>query len=316
MSCFYAAKMLGASSLNNNNHNKYMNSMKQLVCLCAMGCVAMSATAQVIVHDTWADGSRTEQNLPTESAWLGSHAGILASTPGSMTFTPNLTSSRAAITYFAPVGSPIVVPDGSRLTVTLRFSMTGITDNDGSNMRLGLFDYDGGTRVTTDPLGTAGLNGANVTGYATFTYMDTAFNTTRYVLDLKDRNVIATTDLLGSGSAYDATRLGGIRADDGMGMSDNVDYVMTFAVERDGSTANVLNTLTGPGLNLSASGSDTVDPYFSFDAFAFRNSRADQSAATYTFKEFKVELAAVPEPSSLSLLGLFGLLLAVKRTRS
>lgn len=282
-----------------------------LAALCAL---PGSSNAQVLVNDTWADGSRSEQNPPAETAWLASHSGILSAAPGSMTFTANPTSSRAAVTYFTPLGNPVTLTDGQMLKVTMTFSMSGLTANNASSMRFGLVDYTAGTRVTTDPLGSSQLNGANVTGYGTFTHLSTLFNDTRYVLDVKQRTVPSNTDLLGSSAAW-PERVAAVFGPSGTGLSDGVPYTLTFAVGRLGQTAYVENTLVGPGINLVAAGLDTTDPYFSFDAFAFRNSRADETASSFTFTQFKVELLSVPEPAAAALLGLGLLSLGLARRR-
>ena len=47
----------------------------------SVGALAVSANAAVLLNDTWADGSRAENNLPTESAtWVGVSATVPAST--------------------------------------------------------------------------------------------------------------------------------------------------------------------------------------------------------------------------------------------
>jgi len=281
-----------------------------LTTLFATGFVTVGFS-QVILDDTWLDGSRTEQNLPTESAWLESHDGILSSAVGAMTFTANPSSSRGAVTYFTDTpATPITLSDGQRITATLEFNISGMTLNNASSMRLGMFDYSGGTRSVED-IGSSGMNGAGVTGYATFTHISTTFDDGRRELDLKRRSVTSNTDLLGSSSAY-PDRIGDAQAPVGTGSADG-SFVMTLSVERIGGTAFVQNTLTGPGgLNLVASGTDAT-PYLSFDSFAFRNSKAVDTANSYEFTRFNVEVVTVPEPSTFALLGLGGLALALRR---
>ena len=112
--------------------------------------------ADVLLDDTWADGTRTNQNLPTESTWFFSHSATTAQT-NSM-FVPILSNNSAVlgITYFT-VGdtNPVRLAIGESLTVSLRLVLSNMPpQNTLLGFRVGLFNFADSTlspkRVSAD----------------------------------------------------------------------------------------------------------------------------------------------------------------------
>src|SRR5262245_37056741 len=143
-----------------------MKRSQLLITLTALCGFVLSANSQLL-HDTFADGSRAQQNLPTESAWFAnSTAGLVAS--------PNLLAgtvpagSALWLTYFTPcTGQGLNV--GDSLVVTMNFNLASVAaQNSSRGVRIGLFDFSSGTRAAADGFSTgsgAGAPGAGVTGY-------------------------------------------------------------------------------------------------------------------------------------------------------
>jgi hypothetical protein len=259
-----------------------------------IGCTAPAVT---LLDDTWADGSRDEQALPAESQWFssGGIANLTNNAPGSMTFIADPSGSRSAITYFATNGLPVTLADGETIQVTLDFTLTGVSENSAQSMRFALVDYSAGTRVDADG-GSSGLNGANVTGYGFFTHVSSLL--LRELLDIKERTGVAASDLLGSSSAWETTVAEAFSLEFD-GFEAGTPYTMTFSVTRSGDDAIVSNTVTGGVLNVTAVGTNSPG-WFSFDAFAFRNSGADETAESFTFTRLLVEgPAGVPSPPAI-----------------
>src|SRR5581483_5667709 len=76
---------------------------------------AHRANATVLLNDTWADGTRTNTNLPTDSAdyaglTAGPPAATLTAAPGKLAAVPG-TSSYKLWTYFT---SDLSAPDGNQ----------------------------------------------------------------------------------------------------------------------------------------------------------------------------------------------------------
>jgi hypothetical protein len=262
-----------------------------------VGMTICTASAVTLLEDTWVDGSREEQALPVESQWFssGGIANLTNNAPGSMTFIAEPTSSRSAITYFATNGLPVSLADGETIQVTLDFTVNGVSENTAQSMRFALVDYSAGARVDADG-GSSGLNGANVTGYGFFTHISSLL--LRELLDIKERTGVAATDLLGSSSAWETT-VAEAFSDDFDGFEAGTPYTMTFSVTRSGDDAIVSNTVTGGVLNVTAVGTNSPG-WFSFDAFAFRNSGADETAESFTFTRLLVEgPGGTPSPPSI-----------------
>jgi hypothetical protein len=287
------------------------SSQLSLGLLASLAC-ALSANATVIVNDTWADGSRNEQNLPTESRWFAANrASNFVASANALTFYTDPTGSRAGLTYFTPSGSPVSLNDGEGLLATLVFTPNTIgTANTSGNMRFGLVDYSGGTRLTADGTSSS-MNGAGVTGYAVFMPITPTFGNSS-PLNILQRTNAPATDLLGTGAAWETLGSGGGVNSGDPGYVSGTQYTLTMLVARAGSAANITTTVTGQGLSLSQTVTDPAGT-FTFDGFAIRNSRGDQTAASFAFSSFTVETVIVPEPSVVGLAGLGLLALAAGR---
>src|SRR5258705_12964343 len=88
--------------------------------------LANSGHATVLLDDPWADGTRTNQNLPSESAWFSSTGSALTAAMNSM----NLALAGSAvmpITYFTTNDtSPVQLSMGDTLIATFRLTFTNI----------------------------------------------------------------------------------------------------------------------------------------------------------------------------------------------
>src|ERR1051325_4934586 len=117
--------------------------MKSLRCFCfALVCLcASSLRADILLDDTWADGTRTDQNLPAESAWFITSAANMRAFTNYLSVT-NLSASSEWWTYFTPSGTPVSLDIGDTLTVTLSFIPVGVAaQNSSKNLRFGLFNF-------------------------------------------------------------------------------------------------------------------------------------------------------------------------------
>ncbi|MBU6409647.1 MAG: hypothetical protein KGJ60_06530 [Verrucomicrobiota bacterium] len=96
----------------------------------------------VLLDDTWATGTRSTQNLPSQSAWYASSGSTLAATTGAMTGTDG-TGSVEWRTYFTP-NTPQTLNVGDRLQVSLTLKLAGVNTGGASTsrgVRIGLFDF-------------------------------------------------------------------------------------------------------------------------------------------------------------------------------
>ena len=104
--------------------------------------------AQTLLDDTFADGSRTNQNLPTSAAWyLRGNATSLAASPGQMTYTSNGNVSNI-VGYFTGSGTPYTLSVGETMTLSMSLSLSNVPDID-NVFRFGLFN-SGGSQINSD----------------------------------------------------------------------------------------------------------------------------------------------------------------------
>jgi hypothetical protein len=288
-----------------------------------VGLAAGSASANVVLlNDTFADGSRTETNLPNESAVYASHPDAVTMGPGSLSYSQS-TSSQRLHTYFAPVGNPVSVGVGEQLLAEIDFyARDGLGTSTSRNFRVGLFHDPDGTHVTTDGYNDAGGSGnpwANAEGYSAFFPLSSSPGTTN-LFQIGKRTVTdgSQTSLMGAGAAWTQASAGG-----GV-VTAALNNLYTLAIELDRISTDQMNvtyTLSdASGVLATQTVVDSTDasshlgigaPYVNFDMLAFRFSAANGTADRLEFTRFHVE--HIPEPAALSLVGLAGLMLGRRR---
>ncbi|HOM60126.1 MAG TPA: DNRLRE domain-containing protein [Anaerohalosphaeraceae bacterium] len=256
--------------------------------------LAMSAfcSAEVLLDDTFADGSRTETNLPTESAVWVSHPASVTTAPGSLAYTQS-TGSQKLWTYFAPNGSPVSLGVGDQLIATIVFTPRGALYNTTSkNFRFGLF-YDPTDAQFCQDSNTDSGNGQwiDATGYAV--HFPLSSGPTGANASLGKRVPNLTDSLLGSGTAYPNMSSGG----NSIVASLNTTYTLTLALKRTSESAMevTFSIADGGGVLSAHSITDEAGIYTKFDQLFFRFSKAEGTADILDFHSFKVEyIPAVP----------------------
>jgi len=302
--------------------------------------------AGVLVNDSWTDGDRTNTALPTDSATF---VGASTSDGGSVTVVPgalkNLmgTSSRKNWTYFT---SDLSNPDGNlphnavthlnagdSLTASLSFTLpNGATAASTSkDFRFGLFTDPTDARVQTDANsdGGGGTNPwADATGYAVQMPLNsTATNASPFQIV---KRTTSNTSLLGSSGAFTNAPTGGSVYSNAANTSYTVSLALNMisasqldvtATLMQGSTVLATQTVSDTGAAFGGTavaagglpGSQSI--YRDFDQLFFRMS-SNAEAGEIDFTNWNVTLNSVPEPASLSLLGIGGLSLLSRRRRA
>lgn len=247
--------------------------------------LTLPGAAYTLVDDTWAEGSRKEQNLPASSAWFASNRTNLATTVGTMTIL-SAASSRQFITYFPVRGEPIPLAHvGDSVIATLTFRPWGAADeNHSRNFRLGLFDSSA-KRLTADGLPT----GSGIKGYALFLNFGRSFGTMNAV-QIGARTNMSNTDLMGSSSAYATLTSAGQPINHSVGFTNGGLYTLRFSVKRAApGLLDIRTVITGGGLNIMNTASDSDAACTNFDTCAIRTSSVSGTAEKFEITEFKVE---------------------------
>lgn len=296
------------------------SSSLSLICggsLCLLAAVA-SAQTTTILNETWADGDRSNQNLPNSSAWFNpGHDGTLTSTTGSMTSTSS--STRYTLTYFtSPVGGnapvPVTVDKGQVLTLSYSYSFTGISTTGTPWLRIGLFDSTTGTnsiqRISQDAQPTdqgTTLNNPIYKGYTGYMFDESNLRTGGGV-NLRRRNSSTSLNLMTANGSYTGTigsSVSGVAYQNST--IDNLyiyNAVITVAHSENELgedivilTQNVYDAQNN--LLFSRTGTDT-DGTWQFDTLAFA---ATGLVGSMTLYDVNITLGQIPEPSTVAAIG-------------
>ncbi len=271
-------------------------------------------SAGVLLNDTWADGSRAEQNLPNQSAWYASSASSLAASPGAMTGTAT-SSSRMWMTYFAEPASPAQLAVGEALKVTLDFTLQNVVTTPATSrgLRIGLYNWSEASlaRQSADSFSTSGL-GDNATGYMLNMNVAQSF-TTDNPIQLLERTDLANANLMGSTSQYTSLGSGGGKTDD-PAFTAGTPYTLELSIVRSAAdSVDVSAAFSSSGWSATYKATDSSGAAFAFDTLAIRVNKSTDAAETFTFTRCNVEV--VPEPGVLALMGAGLVGLALYRSR-
>jgi pectate lyase len=274
-----------------------MKNLYQTVLACALMLAAVSpACATVLLDDTFADGTRNNQNLPTDSAWFFSTAADVTTTTGSMSVAVP-SGSFMGITYFGTnSSSPVQLGIGDMLTASITFTLNKVAPlNTSQNFRLGLFDFADSTLspkwVTADGFGT-GSQGTGVQGYALFQNMGVTFNSAS-PMNLLKRTTPTDASLLGTSGDYTSLASGPGSTNNFNGFTSGGQYLLQFSVQRADAVSLVLNVSwqsIASGASLSTSVTDSAASTFNFDGISLRPSGNGSTATNIVFNEVRVDL--------------------------
>lgn len=299
----------------------------------AVLCWTTSVHAAILVNDTWQDADRSNQEVgvdsdldgDVESAWFNGGASTMTASAGNLS--KDLTGSSANwTTYFAAEGSEVNLANtGDKLRVTWTFSLTGVAvSNTSQNFRMGLVDSVPANRLVADGTPPGGGAGNPYTGYAIFANMGQTPLGNSNPLQIRERTAQSGSNNIvgGSGDWSNAGLTGtlnGATAGNG-GFVADTPYTLVWELTRNGAGIDIDATLSGQGYNTSGSGTidanDADGNGFIFDTFNVRPSNEVGTASVFNSSLFRVEfIPAVPEPTSLGLLGLSALAMVLRRGR-
>ncbi len=265
-----------------------------------------AARAATLLDDTFADGTRNNQNLPTDSAWYVSSAGAVSTATGAMTW--SLAGSAVlGVTYFGTnSSSPVQLQVGDTLAATIKFTLNNVdTTNSSQGFRIGLFDFADSTltpRWAIADLTSSSGQGTNVQGYALFQNMDTVFNNASPMTLVKRTNV-GDGALLSASGDWTSLTSGPGNTNVFSGFANGGQYTLQLALQR-ADAVTLIATVTwqnlANGASLSTSVTDSAAGTFNFDGIAMRPSNAAQTATNIVLNEVRVDLIAAGTPASVT----------------
>ena len=291
----------------------------QAITFVAICGLALSARATLIVNDTWTDGTRTDPAAPVysengvdgdadgsiESAWFVGGSGTLGAQVGSMLMS-NATTSTTFTTYFTPEASPVtLVNAGDSMKVTWVFTPKNVdTSNTSQGLPFAVVDSPSASRLTVD--GSPGS--AIYAGYSMAMNMGNTLKNSNPFLLREWATPGASSALLSSSGAWANLTGGGYASPILNGYVSDTEYTFTMQFTLlTGGDLEIAATMAGDNLAgvgfMSLVYTDSTPNSLTFDTVAIRPSAIGSTADAFDTSLFKVEFAAIPEPSTLALVG-------------
>jgi len=294
--------------------------------------LASSVRANILVNDTWLDGTRTDPASPTyaenngivgvdmdldgdiESTWYRGGTGTFDPVGPGGPLRGDLgaggTSSGSWTTYFAPSGTSVNLMDvGDQLKVTWAFSLQNVGAENGSqNFRIALVDTPEAARLTANGSPSSSTYG----GYGMLNNMGVTLGRTTPFRIVERADPLTSSALLSSTSSWVTGADASATVGD-PGYVDGTLYTFVMSLTRTAAGLDIASSIAGGSLNLAVSYSDPTPSTYSYDTFSLRPSSAVGTAQIWDTSLLQIEFVDVPEPSSIVLAGLGGFLLALWR---
>lgn len=243
--------------------------------------------AVTLLDDTFIEASRSgPPNLPSSTPWYTSNSSsdlVLAGTPQALVLTPR---SNFLIGYFTPQALSV----GDSITLSFTFTVEGNANGAKDGIRLGLFD-SGGSRIASDGKGLSSDTYINYTGYGV--QFDPGADPTNLISTLKRSS--GKPELMTNG----ALSVFGLNRPVSPQLTAGVPYTGVLTLTR---TAAGSMTASFSLNGVTISNTDSVSTFNTFDTIVIHAQSGVVSSLS--FSEIKVVYDAIPEPSTVSLLGL------------
>lgn len=287
----------------NVKSNRLSPCLRHVVCAVLLLFCTTSASAQVLLDDKWADGSRTESKRPKEAAvWVARKADAAVKMGAlSTVMTP---SSQKIWTYFTDK-DPVTLKVGQRLTASVTFVPRGkLSESTSRSLRIGLFHDATSPRVEKDLNSDAGgpdSPWADAKGYAVQVLLTGGEYPSTKPFDLGKRLNLESKSLLGISGDY-AKVSGG----EPVALKVDKEYTVTFEIDRVSEAQTDLTVSYRQGKEELSTWSVTDDGdylgtepvYDKFDLLFIRLADNLTTADKIDFTNFKVELTPVESKQS------------------
>jgi len=261
--------------------------------------ISISARASVLLNDTFSDGSRTDQNLPTSAEFFYGATPSTASltvVDSSLQFSYNTNTGilSQAVAYFTDSGSPVTLSTGDVLTTSISFSAENVS-NSPDAFRIGFFN-SGGSRVSADYTGISSPSFNAYTGYAFSTNLNSAGS--------NSGKIVQRTGT--SNGLYTSTAFSNLKSSlKPVGYTANTVYTLTFEVEA--LSASQMQITFSDSLGSVYTVIDTTTTLNTFDTLGIYLTNGTFATNSYTIDNVVVTYSPIPEPSALALGVLGGL---------
>lgn len=224
-----------------------------------------------VLNETFSDGERNSQDLPSSAAWFTSTLGTsLTVANQQLVFAGDNASAQHIVSYFTTPGAPVDLAVGENITVSFNFVVSNPI-NTPAGLRFGLLNSLN-SRVTSDAAGASNASYTDWTGYVAWLNPAAASDGARFA-----ERTAASSTLITSGTAYTTID----PAAPSQTLVAGTLYSATLSLSRTGtSTVELELSVTGGALsNYTLTATDTTAGATSFDAFVFAINRSGSTAA-------------------------------------